>query len=228
MGRLDLAGEAFDQALAGIEAVYADNPQAEKARSVWNRESVKDFKGEPHERAMAYYYRGLVHLMTGDLDNARASFKGAMLQDSFAESERHRADFAIAAFMEGWTNRCGGTAVQALAPENFQEAQTARGTLTPPDAADRVLVVMEAGAGPTKEGVGPYRERLAYREQRGPRQGYRVRIGQQERPARLAEDLFFQAITRGGREMDKILAVKADTKQATEAVAPARSSSAWA
>ncbi|HYH37770.1 MAG TPA: hypothetical protein VD860_06080 [Azospirillum sp.] len=215
MGRLDLAGEAFDKALAGIETIYADNPDAEKARSVWNKEAVKDFKGEPYERAMAYYYRGLVYLMTGDLDNARASFKGSMLQDSFAENERHRADFAIAAFMEGWTNRCSGTAVQSSAQEKFQEAQTARGTLLPPDPTDRMLFLIEAGTGPSKAATGQFKEKLVFQEQQGPKNGYRVRVGQQEQAARLAEDLFFQATTRGGREMDKILAVKAGTKLAT-------------
>jgi len=213
MGRLDLAAEALDNALAGIEAVYADSPQAEKARSVWHAESEKDFKGEPHERAMAYYYRGLVYVMQGDYENARASFKGAMLQDSFAENERHRADFALAAFLEGWTNQCTGNATQAA--ENFKEAVDARSTVTPPAAHDRLLVLVEAGAGPSKEAVGQYKEKLAYREQNGPRGGYQVRIARQRHSLHLAEDLFFQATTRGGREMDKILAVKAGTKEAT-------------
>ncbi|HEY0838163.1 MAG TPA: hypothetical protein VGE72_29915 [Azospirillum sp.] len=213
LGRLDLAAEAFDNALAGIEAVYADNPQAEKARSVWHAEAEKDFKGEPHERAMAYYYRGLVSMMQGDYENARASFKGAMLQDSFAENERHRADFAVAAFLEGWTNQCTGS--PGRADENFKEAAEARGTVTPPAPQDRLLVLVEAGAGPSKEAVGQHKEKLAYREQNGPKGGYQVRVARQRHALRLAEELFFQATTRGGREMDKILAMKAGTKEAT-------------
>ena len=64
-GLYDVAERAFDQSLARIEAIYADNPGAKKARSVWTAEGSKDFKGEPYERAMAYYYRGLLFLREG-------------------------------------------------------------------------------------------------------------------------------------------------------------------
>ena len=54
------------EALDRIEAVYADNAKAEAARSKFTKENAKDFKGEPYERAMAYYYRGLAYLAEGD------------------------------------------------------------------------------------------------------------------------------------------------------------------
>ena len=48
---------------------------------------------------MAYYYRGVLYLRDGDYENARASFKGGMLQDGFAEEEQNRSDFALLSFL---------------------------------------------------------------------------------------------------------------------------------
>lgn len=215
-GHDEAAAEAFDKALAGIEEIYADNPEAEKARSVWHAEAVKDFKGEPHERAMAYYYRGLVYMRAGDYENARASFRGAQIQDSFAEDEKFRQDFAVATWLDGWASRCLGQ--HTLAGEAFREAESLRRDLKAPEPDDDLLVLAETGSGPSKEAYGQYREKLAYREAAVPRTDLVVRTGSGAEPMIVAEDLFFQATTRGGREMDKVLAVKADTKLATDAI----------
>lgn len=215
-GHDEAAAEAFDNALAGIEEVYADNPEAEKARSIWHAEEVKDFKGEPHERAMAYYYRGLVYLKEGDFENARASFKSAQIQDSFAEDEKFRQDFAVATWLEGWASRCLGQ--PALAADAFREAESLRPALKAPEAGDDLLVLVETGLGPAKEAYGQFREKLAYREGEVPRTDLAVRTEAGTRPMAVAEDLFFQATTRGGREMDKVLAVKADAKLAMDAI----------
>lgn len=210
------AAEAFDEALKRISAVYADDPQAEKARSVWHAESVKDFKGEPYERAMAFHYRGVLDMVAGDYENARASFKGALIQDSFAELERHRQDFASAAWLVGWTSRCLGDDVAAA--EAFAEAREFRPDLPLPEDKDRLLVILEAGQGPEKEAVGEHLEQLAYRERREPKGTYTVTVGKTTRQAVQAEDLFVQATTRGGRQMDEVLALKAGTKETTSAV----------
>jgi len=60
-GRPRLAERAFDMAAARILRIYADDPNARQARSLWSAESVKDWKGEPYERAMTFYYRGLLY-----------------------------------------------------------------------------------------------------------------------------------------------------------------------
>lgn len=215
-GHRTVAAEAFDEALKRITAVYADDPQAEKARSVWHSEGVKDFKGEPHERAMAFVYRGLLDMFDGDYENARASFKAALIQDSFAELERHRQDFASAAWLVGWTSRCLGDATAAA--EAFDEARGLRGGLPVPGEDDALLVLVEAGRGPSKEARGEHKEKLAYVEGTPPTLGYFAMVGQTRREAVLAEDLFQQATTRGGRQMDDVLAVKAGTKETTATV----------
>ncbi len=94
---------AFDGGLARIEAVYAHNKQAEAARSLFHNEANKDFKGEPYERAMAYYYRGLLYLRSGDFDNARASFKSAEYQSTVTEAETFQNQFAVMDWLVGWT-----------------------------------------------------------------------------------------------------------------------------
>jgi tetratricopeptide (TPR) repeat protein len=99
IGDYALAESSFDQALLHIESVYANNEEAARARSLWHEEGAKDFKGEPYERAMAYYYRGLLYIRQGDYENARACFKSGILQDAFAEEEQSKCDFALILFM---------------------------------------------------------------------------------------------------------------------------------
>ena len=52
LGRPRLAQAQLENAAQAIEIVYAVNPAAELARSNFAREDVKDFRGEPFERAM--------------------------------------------------------------------------------------------------------------------------------------------------------------------------------
>ena len=114
-GELDLAERSFDEVLNGIETVFADSRQAAKARSLWRAENSKVFKGEPYERAMAYYYRGLLYMHDGDYENARACFKGGVLQDAFAEEKQNRCDFALLIFLQGWASQCLGDTALAEA-----------------------------------------------------------------------------------------------------------------
>ena len=106
----DVAAASFDDALNRIEAIYADNPSAEKARSTFVPERSKDFKGEAYERAMAFYYRGLIFLAQGDYGNARAVFQGGQLQDAFAEDQRYQSDFAVLDVLSGWPRTAKATA----------------------------------------------------------------------------------------------------------------------
>ena len=73
LGHNDLAARSFDEALVTIETIYAGDEKAEQARSTFTAEDRKIFRGEPYERAMAFYYRGILYLMEGDYENARAS-----------------------------------------------------------------------------------------------------------------------------------------------------------
>ncbi len=214
-GHADLAERAFDISLDGIEAVYAESEAAAKARSVWHAESTKDFKGEPHERAMAYYYRGLLYLARGDWDNAQAAFQGGTLQDTFADQERYRADMGSLVWLEAWANRCRGNTDRAK--ELFAEAQDINPKLAPPKPEQTVLVIAETGLGPLKFAAGAGGQSLGVREGFIGNYAVAAQQGGTRVPMVAAEDTFYQAVTRGGRPADKIMAEKLELKEGTAA-----------
>lgn len=204
----DIAEESFDRALTRIEAVYANNERAARARSLWVAEGSKDFKGEPYERTMAYYYRGLLYLRSGDCDNAHASFRSGLIQDSFAEEEQYRSDSALLYFLSGWASRCSGN--ESLAVEEFGEAMALRPGVSMPAEGSNLLLLVETGRAPRKVGDGKGLSELKFRRGRNfldEQASARVHGGALSHA--LTEDMFFQASTRGGRQVDKILDRKA-------------------
>lgn len=209
------AEQSFDDAITRIETVYADNPSAKKARSKFAKESVKDFKGQPYERAMAFYYRGLLYLVDGDYENARASFKGGLLQDTMAENKTFSQDFAILSYLSGWASQCNGE--PSLAKAAYAEALTHRSSLETPNPDDNALVIYESGQGPIKAAVGKYKDKLAIAKGRQQKLPDGVMVADNadaaDKELGLGADLFFQATTRGGRKAHDILVAKAKFKQ---------------
>jgi tetratricopeptide (TPR) repeat protein len=215
MGAFDLAEESFDTALLNIETVFTDDASAEKARSLWYDEGRKFFKGEPYERAMAYYYRGLLYLQKGDYENARACFKGGILQDAMAEEERYRADFALLIFLEGWASHLLGD--KDLAKSAFDEVKTFHPDFIPPKPEDNVLLIAETGWAPMKVAIGPDQSELIFERAYGFQDhSAKFQLEWNSVPAYPMEDIFWQANTRGGREVDKILAGKVQFKNEKE------------
>lgn len=232
LGEFAVAEKSFDEVLDRIETIYADNPKAEEARSTFTKENIKDFKGEAYERAMAYYYRGILYLRRGDYDNARASFKGAMLQDTYAEDGKYQQDFALMAFLEGWASHC--QANERLSAEAFAEALKLhkgklkaefppRGDLVSdvviPPSTHNVLLIAEAGAAPRKMATGDSNEKLVYFPPLGYTVDKVVFTGKGlSKSVAPFEDIFWQAHTRGGRPVDFIMEGKAAFKQGADAV----------
>jgi len=205
----DLATQSFDQALLRIESVFSNNERAAKARSLWYEEGAKDFKGEPYERAMAYYYRGLLYLLRGDYENARAAYKNGILQDAFAEEQQYRCDFALLIFLEGWASQCLGDFQTANAA--YAEVRKLRPDFVPPKPDDNTLLIVETGKSPRKVADGIGHDELKYRRGRNfTEKRADVRIGDKLYPLYPMEDIFWQAATRGGRLVDKILKGKAE------------------
>ena len=203
-GRFDLAKESFDEVLNGIETVFANSKQAAKARSLWRAERSKIFKGEPYERAMAYYYRGLLYMIDDDYENARACFKSGVLQDAFAEEKQNRCDFALLIFLEGWASQCLGDA--QLAEEAYEEVKLLRPDFQPPAPGDNVLVLAETGRSPRKVASGRGGAELRYsRGEATPEQQVRLFAGSGQYDMHAMEDVYWQASTRGGRPVEKIL-----------------------
>jgi len=211
----DLAEESFDIALLNIESVYTDDENATRARSLWYAEGRKDFKGEPYERAMAYYYRGLLYILKGDYENARASFKGGLLQDTMAEEAIYQADFALLIFLEGWSSLMLGD--WDMARESFQEVKKYRPDFVIPPRNHNVLLIAETGNAPQKMAVGRGGAALGFVEGQGFREdSVRFLTDRSAYAGFPMENIFWQANTRGGRQVDHILAGKVsfrDTNQ---------------
>lgn len=217
LGQWSDAERAFDAALLRIESVYAKNKQAEAARSLWHKESNKDWKGEPYERAMTYYYRGLLYLRAGDYNNARAAFKGAEFQDTVSEAEEFQSDFALMNYLMGWSTMCAGD----NGAGDFDAAIKAEKGLSAPAAGDNVLMIAELGHGPVKARAPSQKEKLVFQAASGypetgaiftlaPAKGAPMKLD-----GRVASSVYYQATTRGGRAMDGILNGKAAWKDTT-------------
>ncbi|MES2886118.1 MAG: hypothetical protein V4709_15030 [Pseudomonadota bacterium] len=220
---LGLNGEAarlFDAVLGSITAVYGNSESAARARSYWQEEGGKDFKGEPYERAMAFYYRGLLDLMDGEYDNARASFSGGQLQDAFAEDAQNQSDFASLSYLEGWCGKLMGSA--DLAEQSFADFARLRPGMPLPKAEDNLLVLVETGLGPRKRADNVEGNALRYfRHPRSPEKRAEIVVGSSRFPLMPVEDVYWQAATRGGRGIDRILNGKLEFRQTSATVGSA-------
>lgn len=216
-GDLKEAKIAFDNAVRGIEYIYKDNPASEKARSLWYAESEKDFKGEPYERVMAYYYLGLIYLAEGDIENARAVFISGLLQDAFAEEKQNRADFAIMMYLSAWSAmKMNAEHLWSTSIERFAEL---RAGYPLPKPKDNVLVIVETGKSPRKlaDGIGKYE--LVYRRGKKFKDTQAsIKINNDEIRLLPAEDIYWQASTRGGRNIDRIIKGKVEFSDRTSSV----------
>ncbi|HIG21797.1 hypothetical protein [Henriciella sp.] len=210
-GLFDEAAGAIDRALLDIMQYYGLTEDALKARSVWFEEGSKTFKGEPYERAMANYYRGMLDLRLGDYDNARAAFANGSLQDAFAEEEQYRSDFAVLLFLAGWSAEKAGSG--ALANDRYAELAQLRSDFQRPPPEHDTLVVIETGKSPRKLADGIGHAELVYRRGKHFKDKYAsVDLGQPVE-AYPMEDLFYQASTRGGRHVDRILEGKINFRE---------------
>ncbi len=225
LGEVDFAGKTLDMATARIEMVYADNEEAQKAKSVWNAERIKDFKGEPYERVMTHFYRGLAYAAKGDFQNARALFKQAEYQDTVAESEVYGSDFALMPYMAGWASHCDGNANLA---NDFLQAAIKGDSSYSALKVDRPMVVLfEAGRAPQKIGAGQHKEQLTFQSYGLPttpvREVCEASTGKTKQCLTqsmiVGADLGFQATTRGGRPFDAIMNGKASFKDGAQTVA---------
>lgn len=228
---------AFDQALLRIESIYADNREAKKSRSKFKEEKIKDFKGDSYERAMSYYYRGLLYLRVGDYENARASFKSGEYQDTVSETETFQSDFTILDYLSGWASMCNGD--PDLADDFFSKAEQYANVwgrpINRPARGENVLMIAELGKGPIKYGAGEYKELLTFKKNQTTNENsviFEKTVSPENDkslysdvsfPATkfqyngiLATDLYQQATTRGGREFDNILEGKANYKTKTK------------
>ena len=218
-GHYEEAARYLDDALDRVEGIFSLDKDSKDARRLFDAEAKKTFLGEPYERVMAYYYRGLLYWMVGDLGNARACYKSAQIQDADTEENEYAADYALLDYLEGYINLRTGSTAQQEYERALENARMAKPPPFNPNA--NVFVFVDYGEGPRKIATGQYREKLQFVGGVSPVRSARVRVHNQTAPAPPYDDLYFQATTRGGRAMDHILANKAVFKSTTSAVGDA-------
>lgn len=219
----DIARAAFEQSTFRILQVYSDDPNTKKARSLWSKESIKSFKGEPYERAMAFYYSGLLYLEQGDYQNARASFLQADFQNSLAFSESYNDNFSLAKYLAAWSSYCDGDTGRAdalineinVGVEPFFNADIRR--------LPNSLTIVEYGLAPDKITFGKNRSLLGFLPHIDVTRGLTLRYsnGGSSSINGVAANVDYLAMTRGGRPIDGILKGKARFKETTKNVTSA-------
>ncbi|HVK57345.1 MAG TPA: hypothetical protein VM735_01085 [Candidatus Kapabacteria bacterium] len=211
------AERMLDGALLRVGGILNADKSARQARGYFNEEAKKTFLGEPYERVMAYFYRGVLYWMDGEPDNARACFRNGQIQDSDTESKEYSNDWVLMDYLDGFVTAkyFGGDGADAFkrASKSYQPGQ-----LIPYAKSPNTMVFLEFGQGPSKYSTGEYREQLRFRPGQSPVKGAWVKVA--NKAVRIApyDDVNFQATTRGGRVMDHILANKAVFKSTTDTI----------
>jgi hypothetical protein len=214
-GNFAMAKPLLDDALLTLSGIYGKDPEARKSRGYFSKEERKTFIGEPYERSMAYFYRGVLYWMDGELDNARACFRSAELEDGVADEVAHSSDWVLLDYLDGLASaKLGGDGSDA-----FKRAKANAKNINLPDYDTRanVLFIVEFGPGPSKYAAGEYNEQLRFTTRPSPVLSARIKTGRINMDVAPCDSLNFQATTRGGRVMDHILGRKAVFKSSTSA-----------
>jgi tetratricopeptide (TPR) repeat protein len=214
-GKFDEARALLDDALATLGGIYGPDRDARRARGLFGAEARKTFIGEPYERVMAYYYRGILYWMEGEPDNARACFRSAQFMDSDAVNRDYANDYVLLEYLDALaTAKLGGDPADPLG----RARSLARLAPPPPfDPEANLLFFIELGRGPVKYATGQYQEQLRFLPGRSSARSVAIQAGPDRIEARPHDDLTFQATTRGGRVMDHVLANQAVFKETTDA-----------
>lgn len=238
-GERELAKRALDESILEINSVFGDTAEARKARMIFFNEEVKLYKGEPYERAMAFFYRGVLYMQDRDWDNARACFRSALFQDQFVEEEQNAADWVILEYLIAvcevqlgrpfYAEEALGRAQETFTDQRDRVREVLGGlpgnwvgALPPPTPEQNLLVITQSGAAPQKIRLGEYGEALAFQRGNPPGTAPRVETcGLKPVNPMLTDSLFFQATTRGGRYFDRIAGRRAQFKKAGEGVGEA-------
>ncbi|MFM7750423.1 MAG: hypothetical protein ACKPB0_08395 [Opitutaceae bacterium] len=217
-GRYDAAKARLDEAIARIGGIIANDADAARARGLFSAERSKVFIGEPYERVMAYYYRGILYWRDGEPDNARACFRSGSFIDAGTAEEKYDADYVLLDYLDGLaTAKLQGDGSGALARARAHAGE--KRPLPDYNPAANVLLFAEYGHGPRKYAAGSYGEQLRFQVEDSPSRSARLVLddGRKVVPLPAYDDLGFQAVTRGRRVMDYILGNKAVFKAGVDA-----------
>jgi hypothetical protein len=207
----DLAKRELDAAIRNIEGVFGLGESGQKARGYTVQESRKFFLGESHERVLAFLIRGFLYLGDNELDNARACFKSASFHDLDLKAKPPVSDVFLAEHMEARL-----AAIQD-GPANSTPA-VANDQLTgfpPLNPQANLHLLIETGHAPVKQAYGHHGHILGYEARYQWFQGLEVHCNATRAEVAPPEDFYYHATSRGSRDMDRIVARKAQIKDAT-------------
>jgi tetratricopeptide (TPR) repeat protein len=218
-GEFAEAKSRLDDALRALGGLLAGpDDAAQRARGYFAGEATKTFIGEPYERVMAYYYRGILYWRDGEPDNARACFRSAALSDADLLAHQYNSDYVLLDYLDGLaTAKLGGDGAEAFARA---QANT-KLSLPPYDRDANVLCFVEYGRGPLKYATGAYGEQLRFEVTPSRTHSGVLTVDGRKVALPPYDDLDYQATTRGGRVMDYVLRNKAVFKSTTDAIGDA-------
>lgn len=213
-----LASRALDRALGLSEAAAADESQVSEVSGVGGSERTKIFAGEPHEIATLYIFRGLVFLSKNDPENAKSCFLRASLADAMATDDEGRSNWLTADALTALSFRLYGSDVRAsdhikMIKTTYPSTRNDNGwvdssVLAGLNKDDLTIVIVAIGNPPVKYGQGA----LQYAESESKVGGVRV----EGTSTWLTDNVYVQAVTRGRRNMDDILAARQRRQENTE------------
>ena len=215
-GNFEDAKQRLDDALLRIGGVISGPDEAaRRSRGLFTAEREKVFIGEPYERVMAFYYRGLLYWRDGQPDNARACFRSAEFIDGDAEDATYKSDYILLDYLDGLVS----TKLAADGSDARARAEKiANHKLPDYNPAANVLCFLEFGRGPQKVAAGQYGEQLKFQVSSSRVRSAALSFGDQSVHFTPWDNLNFQAVTRGGRVMDYVLGNKAVFKRNADAV----------
>ncbi|HEY0946020.1 MAG TPA: hypothetical protein VGD81_12165 [Opitutaceae bacterium] len=222
-GQFQEAKAKLDDAIGLTAGTLASSgADAAKARRLFGAESAKTFIGEPYERIMASFYRGVLYWNDGEPDNARALFRSGEFIDSDTENKSYAGDWVLLDYLDGYvtarlTGEGAGEDALARARANAQ-AQGRSVQLPDYDRSANVLFFVEYGRGPRKYAGGEHGEQLKFFTEPSKVASAELVIAGRTVALPPYDDLNYQATTRGGRVMDHILGNKAVFKETTSNV----------
>ena len=229
-GRKTEAHELLMKARADIEQIV-DASSEERAMSLWHGEASKIFKGDAHERATLYALLALSFLDRGEYEDAIRCVKNGLLADSANTKEvQYTSDYALLQYLgyvasakSGDETGAAAYAAEMRASLDARKIQTGDGSavaaLTDMANLPDAFVVVWTGQPPTYVRGGEYEEIRYVSPGKNLVDSLTVQSGsgREMLVARGLGDVNFQATTRGGREMDEILADKATVKKGFKA-----------
>jgi len=217
---LQLAARALDRALGLSEAALTNKSQVSEVSGVGGSERTKMFAGEPHEIASLYIFRGLVFLSKNDPENAKSCFIQASLADAMATNDKSRSNWLTADMLATLSFRLYGSDVRAndyikMIKVTYPHARNDNGWVDSSVLAGLkkdalTIVIVAIGNPPIKYGQGA----LQYAERKSKVGSVRVKGAS----AWLTDNVYVQAVTRGRRQMDNILAARQRKREDTETV----------